>query len=206
MYLETLKTGACHRFLCVGVKGMLLAFCLRALPAPAQIALPDEPEPEREERTVEAAPEEIQSTEKELNQLIEKLRRSDNELLIFGEETTTGSAALRMLQKQKALFESAPKKLKVSCELFSGETFWGEMENRSFVIRNPAGAFPVLMHQLELIQTTEEKGTFIFRFSQGDLLEGVPGLDVFNVRLPDGGQRLLRISELKSAKLAGEQP
>ncbi|MDF3130589.1 hypothetical protein P0Y35_15380 [Kiritimatiellaeota bacterium B1221] len=206
MFLETLKTGARHRFLCVGGVWLFLVICLSAIPVMSQIILDDAPEVSVEEKSTETDPEDVQATEKELNRIIENLQRRESQLIFSEEEAPGDSPALHLLKKQNALYESAPKSLIVSCELTSGETIWGELENQSFEVKNRAGVFPVLMHQLETFEGGRDKSAFLFRFSSGDLLWGVPGLDLLNVRLPDGGQRVLRLSDLTSVHFSMKQP
>jgi hypothetical protein len=102
-----------------------------------------------------------------------------------------------LLEQMKQRFQTGPDRIRARVVVADGTRISGELRNSSLFVQNPAGRFPLRLHEIERMQPVEgTEGHFIFELRGGDLLRGKPSLPVLTLQRADGGGRIVRISHV----------
>lgn len=188
------RTGACHRFFC-GCLSLLIFWGLLGGSLSAQILLPEQVETEIKKRMEPVSDPEV-IPEKDVNAAIQQLQRNQRGNMGELPEDFQDQSGRRLLIAAVARYETAVEKLRVRGLLISGEAFQGELRNRSFVVENSTGKFPLLLSELRQFRRPENEEGWVFDLQDGDRVEGNPLMGVLVLQLLEGGERMIPLRDL----------
>lgn len=193
MALKRYKTGARHRFFCVRM--LWAAVVLFTLPViTAQIQLPDQTEIAPADDAGAQPADAVD--ENEVQRMIQQMQNNQGREL---QETrpTAPVPGQKYLEAAEKRYASAVESVRVFGLLLTGETFQGVLKNRSFVVENEMGRFPLRLGELRQWCRTEGQEVFIFELQDGDRVDGRPRLDGLVLEMPEGGTRVLLMRNIQ---------